>query len=49
MYLDMSTKKVNIVKLIKCTTNSRRPIIYPSGKIIAHDKRYIKGNYNQNF
>jgi len=23
-------------------TSTRRPIIYPSGKIIAHDSRYIK-------
>ena len=25
----------------KDITNTRRPIIYPSGKIIAHDSRYV--------
>ena len=25
-------------------TKTRRPIIYPSGKIIAHDNRYMKPN-----
>ncbi len=36
---------------VRLLTNTRRPIIYPSGEIIAHDKRYIQeatlsGNLN---
>jgi len=27
-------------------TNTRRPIVYPSGKTIAHDKRYIPKEHN---
>jgi len=29
-----------LVSRTKTLTSTRRPIIYPSGKIIAHDKRY---------
>lgn len=37
---------MQITLRVKCITSTRRPIIYPSGEIIAHDKRYqIKGNF----